>query len=54
MKIKGFFKDVTGVNRIMDAREKLITSGSPTPQPNDPIRNLADALHPGPKNYTVA
>ncbi|MDD5887512.1 MAG: iron-sulfur cluster-binding domain-containing protein [Oscillospiraceae bacterium] len=54
MKVKGFFKDITGANRIMQAREELITSGSPTPQPNDPIRNLADALHPGPKNYTVA
>ncbi len=53
MKIKGFFQDITGSSRVIKAREELIESGSSTPDPVDPIRNLADRLHPGPKPYTV-
>ena len=53
MKVKGFLKDVTGSDRIMKARAERVSSGSPIPDPKDPIRALADQLHPGPKPYTL-
>ena len=54
MKIRGFFEDVSGAGKIVKDRESRIQNGSPTPETKDPIRTLADQLHPGPKNYTVA
>ncbi|MBQ6622894.1 MAG: iron-sulfur cluster-binding domain-containing protein [Mogibacterium sp.] len=53
MKIKGFLKDVGGASRVTKMREQLIASGSPVPDPVDPIRALADALHPGKQQFTV-
>ena len=53
MKVKGFLKDVGGASRVTKMRKKLIESGSPLPRPEDPIRALADALHPGKQEFTV-
>lgn len=46
MKIKGFFKDITGANRIVKIREKKISEASPVPVYEDPIKILAKELHP--------
>ena len=53
MKIKGFFKDVSGASRIVKAREENLATGSSTAVQTDPIRKLADALHPDPQVFTV-
>ncbi|MBQ3291254.1 MAG: 2Fe-2S iron-sulfur cluster binding domain-containing protein [Mogibacterium sp.] len=53
MKVKGFLKDVGGASRVTKMRKELIAKGSPIPQPKDPIRELADALHPGKQVFTV-
>jgi ferredoxin-NADP reductase len=34
-------------------RQDLIAKGSPIPDPKDPIRALADALHPGKQEFTI-
>lgn len=54
MKIKGFLQDVGGASRVTKMREALIAKGSTVPDPKDPIRALADALHPGPQEFTVS
>ena len=53
MKVKGFLKDVGGASRVTRMRKKLIAGGSPLPDPKDPIRELADLLHPGKQQFTV-
>jgi hypothetical protein len=53
MKVKGFLKDVGGASRVTKMRQELIAKGSTTPDPKDPIRELADALHPGKQEFTV-
>lgn len=53
MKIKGFISDVGGASRVTKMRKEMIESASPVPHPEDPIRNLADALHPGRQEFTV-
>ena len=53
MKIKGFFQDIGGASRVTKMRQELIRNGSPVPQPKDPIRELADALHPGRQTFTI-
>ena len=53
MKVKGFLKDVGGASRVTKMRKKLIASGSPLPDPKDPIRELADLLHPGKQQFRV-
>ncbi|MBE5996893.1 MAG: iron-sulfur cluster-binding domain-containing protein [Lachnospiraceae bacterium] len=53
MKIKGFLKDVGGASRVTKMRKALIENASPVPRPKDPIRELADALHPGPQQFIV-
>ena len=53
MKVKGFLKDVGGASRVTEMRRQLIAKGSPVPDPKDPIRELADALHPGRQEFTV-
>ena len=47
MKVKGFLKDVGGAGRVTDARLAAFKNASPEPQPFDPIRAVADQLHPG-------
>ena len=53
MKVKGFLKDVGGASRVTRMRKELIAGGSPVPRPKDPIRELADKLHPGRQQFTV-
>ena len=53
MKVKGFLKDVGGASRVTKMRKELIAKGSPLPDPKDPIRELADLLHPGRQQFTV-
>ena len=53
MKVKGFLKDVGGASRVTKMRQELIAKGSPFPDPKDPIRELADLLHPGKQEFKV-
>ena len=46
IKVKGFLKDVGGASRVTKLREENFAKGSPIPDPRDPIRELADKLHP--------
>ena len=46
IKVKGFLKDVGGASRVTKLREENFAKGSPIPDPKDPIRELADKLHP--------
>ncbi len=53
MKVKGFLKDVGGASRVTKLRRETIQTASNIPDPKDPIRALADALHPGPESYRL-
>ncbi|MCR5032073.1 MAG: iron-sulfur cluster-binding domain-containing protein [Lachnospiraceae bacterium] len=53
MKVKGFLKDVGGASRVTNARRESYAKASATPDPKDPIRELADALHPGKQEWKV-
>lgn len=44
--VKGFLKDVGGASRVTKMREESFAKGSPVLDPKDPIRELADKLHP--------
>ena len=46
IKVKGFLQDVGGASRVTKLREQNFANGSPIPDPKDPIRELADKLHP--------
>ena len=46
IKVKSFLKDVGGASRVTKLRAESIAKGSPIPDPVDPIRNVADQLHP--------
>lgn len=46
IKVKGFLKDVGGASRVTKLREENFAKGSPVADPRDPIRELADQLHP--------
>lgn len=47
MKVKGFFKDVGGAGRVTEARLSAFRNASAIPQSKDPIRAVAEQLHPG-------
>ena len=53
MKVRGFLKDVGGASRVTNMRREMIARASSQPDPRDPIRELADALHPGKQVFTV-
>ena len=53
MKVKGFLKDIGGASRVTKMRREMIQAASPVPDPKDPIRELADALHPGRQTFVV-
>ncbi len=53
MKVYGFLKDVTGANRVTEARRKLIESGSPENLYRDHIKAVAQELHPASVEVTV-
>ncbi len=46
IKVKGFLKDVGGASRVTKLREENFAKGSTVIDPKDPIRELADKLHP--------
>ena len=46
IKVKGFLQDVGGASRVTKLREENFAKGSTIPDPKDPIRELADKLHP--------
>ena len=53
IKVKGFLKDVGGASRVTKLREENFAKGSPIPDPKDPIRELADLLHPEHMTFKV-
>ena len=53
MKIDSFLKDVGGASRVTKARRMSYKNGSAIPQPKDPIRELADLLHPDKMRFAV-
>lgn len=46
-KVEGFFKDIGGAGRVTKLRREKFQNASPECRQQDPIRALADALHPG-------
>ena len=46
IKVRGFLQDVGGASRVTKLRAENFAKGSPIPDPRDPIRELADQLHP--------
>ncbi len=46
IKVKGFLQDVGGASRVTKLRAENFAKGSPIPDPRDPIREVADQLHP--------
>ncbi|MCD8119925.1 MAG: flavin reductase family protein [Lachnospiraceae bacterium] len=46
IKVKGFLKDVSGINRIMAARHEVRENASATPDPKDFVADIAKSLHP--------
>ena len=53
MKVKGFLQDVSGASRVTKMRQENFAKASSVPDPSDPIRALADALHPGKQIFEV-
>ena len=53
MKVKGFLKDVGGASRVTKARLNAFETASATPDPVDPIGNVAKEWHPGPIELVV-
>ena len=53
IKVKGFLKDVGGASRVTKLREENFAKGSTVPDPRDPIRELADKLHPASMQFKV-
>ena len=47
IKVEGFFRDVGGAGRVTKLRRDKRETASAAPDPKDPIRELADRLHPG-------
>jgi ferredoxin-NADP reductase len=54
MKIKGFFKDVSGASRVTKRREELFNDASSVLTEGDPINEVAKQLHPGPISVKVS
>lgn len=46
IKVKGLFEDIGGAGRVTELRRKKLANASSRPDPRDPIRELADRLHP--------
>ncbi len=53
IKVKGFLKDVGGASRVTAARKNSFANASNVPDPKDPIRELADKLHPAKMEFIV-
>jgi ferredoxin-NADP reductase len=53
MKVKSFFTDVGGADRVTKRREQLFDSASPKEDFSDPINKVAKELHPDPLDVKV-
>ena len=53
IKVKGFLQDVGGASRVTKLREQNFANGSTIIDPKDPIRELADKLHPEHMTFRV-
>ena len=53
IKVKGFLQDVGGASRVTRLREENFAKGSTIIDPRDPIRELADKLHPEHMTFKV-
>ncbi len=53
MKVKGFLLDIGGASRVTNMRREKFEQASSKMDPVDPIRELADALHPGKQEFTI-
>ena len=53
IKVKGFLKDVGGASRVTALRRSSIENASAAPDGRDPIRDLADKLHPAGMEFIV-
>ena len=53
IRIKGLLTDLSGAFRVQKLRKNAIVSASPEPDPKDPIRELADRLHPASMEFIV-
>ena len=53
IKVKGFFKDVKGINRIVGLREGNRIKASAVPDPKDFVTDMAHFLHPGYRDVKV-
>ena len=53
-KVESFFHDIQGAGNVTKLRREKHRDASMVPNPKDPIRNLADALHPGEMKLRVA
>ena len=47
MKVKSFLTDILGSSRVTRRRKEAIDNASDRPDGNDPIGDVAKALHPG-------
>lgn len=47
IKVEGLFRDVGGAGRVTKLRRDKREAASAAPDPKDPVRELADRLHPG-------
>ena len=53
IKVRGFLQDVGGASRVTKLREENFARGSTIIDPRDPIRELADKLHPEHMTFKV-
>ena len=53
IRVKSFLKDVGGAGRVTEARREKLKNASAVPDPKDPIRELADKLHPSEMQFHV-
>lgn len=54
IKVEGFFQDIGGAGRVTKLRREKHKDASDISNPKDPIRELADRLHPGEMELRVA
>jgi ferredoxin-NADP reductase len=53
IRIQSFPKDLKNALKVLEARKEAIQKASPVPDPKDPIRELADKLHPASMEFVV-
>ena len=53
IRIQNFPKDLKNALKVLEARKEAIEKASPVPDPRDPVRALADRLHPASMEFIV-